>query len=251
MLAACMMSCSSDDPEVTPDPIKEVYTWTTDAGLKACDHILFDEKDNSENPDGVQIGNGDAEFVFTGKQTLKKGTYLLKGWVYIADGAQLTIEPGTIIKGDKQTKAALIAERGGKLIAKGTATEPIVFTSEEQPGSRKPGDWGGIILCGKAKNNQQEMQIEGGPRSKHGGSDDNDNSGILSYVRIEFAGYPFQTDQEINGLTLGSVGSATQIDHIQISYSNDDSFEWFGGTVNCKYLVAYHGWDDDFDTDNG
>ena len=251
MLAACMMSCSSDDPEVTPDPIKEVYTWTTDAGLKACDHILFDEKDNSENPDGVQIGNGDAEFVFTGKQTLKKGTYLLKGWVYIADGAQLTIEPGTIIKGDKQTKAALIAERGGKLIAKGTATEPIVFTSEEQPGSRKPGDWGGIILCGKAKNNQQEMQIEGGPRSKHGGSDDNDNSGILSYVRIEFAGYPFQTDQEINGLTLGSVGSATQIDHVQISYSNDDSFEWFGGTVCCKYLVAYHGWDDDFDTDNG
>ena len=87
MLAACMMSCSSDDPEVTTDPIKEVYTWTTDAGLKACDHILFDEKDNSENPDGVQIGNGDAEFVFTGKQTLKKGTYLLKGWVYIADGA--------------------------------------------------------------------------------------------------------------------------------------------------------------------
>ena len=95
------------------------------------------------------------------------------------------------------------------------------------------------------------MQIEGGPRSKHGGSDDNDNSGILSYVRIEFAGYPFQTDQEINGLTLGSGGSATQIDHIQISYTNDDSFEWFGGTVCCKYLVAYHGWDDDFDTDNG
>ncbi|MGN0221362.1 MAG: hypothetical protein ACI4BA_04485, partial [Prevotella sp.] len=111
--------------------------------------------------------------------------------------------------------------------------------------------WGGIIICGKAKNNQTEMQIEGGPRTKHGGNDDADNSGVLSYVRIEFAGYPFQTDQEINGLTLGSVGSGTQIDHVQVSYSNDDSFEWFGGTVNCKYLVAFHGWDDDFDTDNG
>ncbi len=85
------------------------------------DHILFGT-DGKENANGTEIGNGDQEFVFTGKQTLKKGTYLLKGWVYIADGAELTIEPGTIIKGDKQTKAALIAERGGKLIAKGTAT---------------------------------------------------------------------------------------------------------------------------------
>ena len=89
------------------------------------------------------------------------------------------------------------------------------------------------------------------PRTKHGGADDADNSGALSYVRIEFAGYPFQKDKEINGLTLGSVGSGTEIDHVQVSYSNDDSFEWFGGTVNCKYLVAYKGWDDDFDTDNG
>ena len=256
-LAMCMVSCSddNDEPGKTPDPTPETptekYTWGTDGGLKSCDHILFSEVDNSENANGAQIGNGDAEFVFTGKQTLKKGTYLLKGWVYIANGAELTIEPGTVIKGDKQTKASLICERGGKLIAKGTATEPIVFTSEEAPGSRKPGDWGGIIICGKAKNNQSEMQIEGGSRTKHGGDNDADNSGVLSYVRIEFAGYPFQTDQEINGLTLGSVGSGTQIDHVQVSYSNDDSYEWFGGTVNCKYLVAFHGWDDDFDTDNG
>ena len=251
--SAMLSSCSSDndDPTPSPNPGSEVaYKWTTNGGLKACDHILFGT-DDKENANGTQIGNGDQEFVFTGKQTLKKGTYLLKGWVYLADGAELTIEPGTIIKGDKQTKAALIAERGGKLIAKGTATEPIVFTSEEAAGSRKPGDWGGIILCGKAKNNQTEQQIEGGPRTKHGGADDADNSGALSYVRIEFAGYPFQKDKEINGLTLGSVGSGTEIDHVQVSYSNDDSFEWFGGTVNCKYLVAYKGWDDDFDTDNG
>ena len=246
--AALMGSCSNSDDSAPEAGV--VYKWTTDGGLKACDHVLF-STDGKEDPNGTEIGNGDAEFVFTGKQTLKKGTYLLKGWVYIAKGAELTIEPGTIIKGDKQTKAALIAERGGKLIAKGTVSEPIVFTSAQEAGSRKPGDWGGVILCGNARNNQTDMQIEGGPRTHHGGTDDADNSGVLSYVRIEFAGYPFQKDKEINGLTFGSVGSGTQIDHVQVSYSNDDSFEWFGGAVNCKYLVAYKGWDDDFDTDNG
>ncbi len=248
--SAIMSSCDSDDDNDDKETTTTSYVWSTDGGLKSCDHLLFSE-DGTENANGTQLGNGDQGFVFTGKQTLKKGTYTLKGWIYIADGAELTIEPGTVIKGDKQTKATMIVERGGKLIAQGTASAPIVFTSEAEPGNRKPGDWGGIILCGKAKNNQGEQQIEGGPRTKHGGSNDADNSGVLSYVRIEFAGYPYQKDKEINGLTLGSIGSGTQIDHVQVSYSNDDSFEWFGGTVNCKYLIAYKGWDDDFDTDNG
>ena len=237
--APVFTACDDDDDDTDTTP---EYNWSEDGGLKACDNILFNDN---------EIGNGDQEFVFKGTQTLAKGTYLLKGWVYIADGSTLTIEPGTIIKGDKQTKAALIVERGGKLIAQGTATEPIVFTSEEGAGSRKPGDWGGVILCGKAKNNQTEMQIEGGPRTKHGGDDDADNSGVVSYVRIEFAGYPFAADKEINGLTMGSVGSATKIDHVQVSYCNDDSYEWFGGIVNCDHLVAFRGWDDEFDTDNG
>ena len=249
-LTATLGSCSSNDDH-TPDPTPGVeYKWTTNEGLKACDHLLFGE-DGKDNAEGTVIGNGDQQLVFNGKQTLKKGVYTLKGWVYICDGAELTIEPGTVIKGDKATKAALIVERGGKLIAQGTADAPIVFTSAQAAGQRRPGDWGGVIICGKAKNNQGEMQIEGGPRTKHGGNDDADNSGVLSFVRIEFAGYPFKADQEINGLTLGSVGSGTKIDHVQVSYSNDDSFEWFGGAVNCKYLVAYKGWDDDFDTDNG
>lgn len=252
-LAATLAACSNNDDPVVPSPDQPgsstTYTWTKDGGLNACDHILF--SNGKEDANGTEIGNGDKEFVFTGKQTLKKGTYLLKGWVYIANGAELTIEPGTVIKGDKSTQASLIAERGGKLIAQGSADQPIVFTSAQAAGERKPGDWGGIILCGKARNNQQEMQIEGGPRTKHGGYDDTDCSGVLSYVRIEFAGYPFRPDQEINGLTLGSVGSNTKVDHVQVSYSNDDSFEWFGGCVNCKYLIAYKGWDDDFDTDNG
>jgi hypothetical protein len=251
MLILCavtvLIGCEKDTKE--KESTETAYKWSTDGGIKSCDHILF--TNGQEDHEGKEIGDGDQEFVFTGKQTLKKGTYLLKGWVYIGNGAELTIAPGSVIKGDKITKAALIAERGGKLIARGTATEPIVFTSAQPAGSRKPGDWGGIILCGKAPNNQQEMQIEGGPRTKHGGNIENDNSGILSYVRIEFAGYPFEKDKEINGLTMGSVGSGTQIDHIQVSYTNDDSFEWFGGRVNCQYLIAYKGWDDDFDTDNG
>lgn len=264
MTALCFTACSDDDDDdavVSSDTTDDdedsteettTATWTTDGGLDACDHILFTADGNDNVSDsGTQIGNGDAEFVFTGTQTLAEGTYLLKGWVYIADGATLTIEPGTIIKGDKDTQAALIVEPGGKLYAQGSADAPIVFTSNQDAGSRKPGDWGGLIVCGNAYNNQTEMQIEGGPRTKHGGSDDSDDSGVLSYVRIEFAGYPFQTDKEINGLTFGSVGSGTTVDHVQVSYSNDDSFEWFGGAVDCKYLIAYKGWDDDFDTDNG
>ena len=248
-LCAALSSCGNDDPAPTPGG-DTAYSWTTNGGLPACNRILFNE-DGSENADGHVIGNGDQEIVFTGHQTIKKGTYTLKGWVYVADGAELTIEPGTIIKGDKGTKAALIVERGGKLIARGTESQPIVFTSAQPAGSRRPGDWGGVIICGRAHNNQTEMQIEGGPRTRHGGDNDADNSGVLSYVRIEFAGYPFKADQEINGLTLGSVGSGTTIDHVQVSFSNDDSFEWFGGSVNCRYLVAFKGWDDDFDTDNG
>ncbi len=244
---AALTSCSDDNNPgtITPDPNanNQVDPTEKDGGISVI-------KGDNLGVNGV-IGSGEQEVAFHGNTTLKKGTYLLKGWVYVADGATLTIEPGTVIKGDKQTKAALIVERGGKLIAKGTQNAPIVFTSEEAPGERRPGDWGGVILCGKAKHNAGEAQIEGGPRTKHGGSDDNDNSGVLQYVRIEFAGYPFKKDQEINGLTLGSVGAGTTIDHIQVSYSNDDSYEWFGGKVNCKYLIAYKGWDDDFDTDNG
>lgn len=247
-MSMTFMSCSDNDEPNSGT----AYKWSTDGGFKACDHILF-TNDGKEAPKGTVIGNGDQNFVFKGTQTLERGTYTLKGWVYVADGSTLTIPAGTVVKGDKETKAAIIVEPGGKLIANGTATEPIVFTSEAAAGSRKPGDWGGVILCGKAPNNNGVLaqQIEGGPRTKHGGNDAKDNSGSLQYVRIEFAGYPFEKDKEINGLTLGSVGSGTTIDHVQVSYSNDDSFEWFGGTVNCKHIIAFRGWDDDFDTDNG
>ncbi len=179
--------------------------------------------------------------------------YILDGWVYVKDGATLTIEAGTVIKGKSGTKASLIVERGGKIMAEGTALKPIVFTSDKAAGSRTAGDWGGIIICGKAPINPTggEAEIEGGVGSKYGGTNPADNSGILKYVRIEYAGYAFAPDKEINGLTLGGVGNGTQIDYVQVSFSNDDSYEWFGGTVNCKHLIAFSGLDDEFDTDYG
>ncbi len=179
--------------------------------------------------------------------------YLLKGFVYVTNGATLTIEAGTVIKGDKTTMGTLIIEQGGKIMAEGTAAKPIVFTSNAPVNFRNRGDWGGLIICGKAPINVSggTAQIEGGPRSTYGGTDVADNSGILKYVRVEYAGYPFQPDKEINGITFGGVGNGTTVDYVQVSYSNDDSYEFFGGTVNCKHLIAVSGLDDDFDTDYG
>ena len=196
----------------------------------------------------VNAGNITTNTVWT-----KNNVYLLNGWVYVKSGATLTIEPGTVIRGDKTNKASLIIEQGAKLIANGTVSEPIVFTSNQPAGGRGYGDWGGVILCGKAPINQTggTAIIEGGVGSTYGGTDAADNSGSLQYVRIEFAGIAFALNNEINGLTCGGVGSGTTIDYVQVSYSGDDSFEWFGGTVNCKHLIAYRGWDDEFDTDNG
>lgn len=189
--------------------------------------------------------------------------YLLKGFVYVTKGATLTIEPGTIIMGDKQTKGTLTITRGSKIDAEGTADKPVVFTSAVDAGARREGDWGGVILLGKAPINPDggEAKIEGGltPTNAsdeksyiwYGGNNANDNSGTLKYVRIEFAGIAFSPDNEINGLTFGGVGAGTTISYVQVYRSGDDAFEWFGGAVNCDHLVAAYTWDDDFDTDFG
>ena len=188
--------------------------------------------------------------------TTWSGVIRLENKIYVKNNATLTILPGTIIRGDKLTQGTLIVTRGAKINANGTASNPVVFTSNEAAGTRLPGDWGGLVILGLAKNNQPGgvANIEGivpTTDTQFGGNFDNDNSGSLTYVRIEFAGIALEPNKEINGLTCGSVGSATVIDYVQVTSSGDDSFEWFGGTVNCKHLIAYRGLDDDFDTDYG
>ena len=178
--------------------------------------------------------------------------WTLKGYVYVTDGAKLIIQPGTTIISDIAEKGALCIERGAQIIAEGTATKPIIFTSGKAVGERSPGDWGGIIILGKAKTNRSsEPTIEGGIGRAFGGTNDADNSGVLKYVRIEYAGIAAMPNSEINALTLGGVGSGTIIENVQTVYANDDAFEFFGGTVNAKNLYAYATADDDFDFDFG
>ena len=196
------------------------------------------------------------------KDTVLKAinTYILKGLVYMTNNATMTIEAGTTIKGDIITVGGLVVTRGAKIVAQGSVDKPIVFTSNSA--TPRSGDWAGIVLLGKAPTNSSFNgtaglgEIEGGINDAagnglYGGADAADNSGVLSYVRIEYAGYAFLPDKEINSLTMGGVGNGTQIDHVQVTYAKDDAYEWFGGTVNCKYLIAYKTQDDDFDTDNG
>jgi hypothetical protein len=178
--------------------------------------------------------------------------WTLKGYVYVTDGAKLIIQPGTTIISDISEKGALCIERGAQIIAEGTATKPIVFTSGRPVGERTPGDWGGIVILGRAKTNRtSEPTIEGGIGRPFGGTNDLDNSGVLKYVRIEYAGIAAMPNSEINALTLGGVGSGTIIDNVQTIYANDDAFEFFGGTVNARNLYAFATADDDFDFDFG
>ena len=190
--------------------------------------------------------------------------YKLEGFVRVGEEAvfgtvtktgTLTIAPGTLIVGDRASKGTLVIQRGSKIIANGTATQPIIFTSERNPSEREPGDWGGLVICGNAitnrPNTQADRELEGGYGAFYGGTNDADNSGSLKYVRVEFAGIAVQPDREINSFTFGGVGVGTTLEYLQASFGLDDSFEWFGGNVNAKYLVAYKGLDDDFDVDHG
>ncbi len=189
----------------------------------------------------------------------KNNTYLLIGEILVK-GATLTIQPGTIVKADKNTISRLVITTTGKIYAQGTAQEPIIFTSNQAAGNRNRGDWGGISIAGNAPlntvdagNNPIQKVFECGtaPDYAYGGNNPDDSSGVLSYVRIEYAGYSCGTNTELNSLSLGGVGRKTKLDHIFISNSLDDAFELWGGNVNLHHIVAYNTRDDDFDTDNG
>ncbi len=187
-------------------------------------------------------------------RTLSADTcYVLTG-LYIVDSTYtLTIEPGTIVKGD--TGSALLIARGAKIEAAGEPFNPIVFTSRQPAGARAAGDWGGVLIAGNGVINQGTATLEGGifPSgvSEYGGADDTDDSGTITYARIEFAGFQFAPGDETNGLTMGGVGSTTEIHHVQVSYGFDDSFEWFGGNSDHTHLICMAGSDDQLDSDFG
>ncbi|MGB4774851.1 MAG: hypothetical protein WBP45_06750 [Daejeonella sp.] len=208
-----------------------------------------EEPDPVKTPKQAEVLSGE---ITASKVLTADRVWVLNGFVVVKNNAILTIEPGTVIKGGVGQKGALIIDKGSKIMADGTKDKPIVFTSGKAAGSRGPGDWGGILLVGRAPTNRSTpVQVEGGVGITYGTDNiPDDNSGILRYVRIEYAGIG-TNDSEINALTLYAIGSGTILDNIQTSYANDDAFEFFGGTVKATNLVAYATADDDFDFDFG
>lgn len=211
----------------------------------------------------------DANSIITTTHLTNDKVWLIDGVSYVAPGQTLTIDPGTVLipgaaktyndpsYGPQTIKGVLVVTKGGKLIANGDPSAPIVFTSPNATG-RAAGQGASVVILGDAPTNKTNPRIEGIPdplpasvNVNYGGSNPSDNSGSLQYVRIEFPGYKIIEGNEINGLTLGGVGSGTTLSNIQVSWSADDAFEFFGGTVNADHLIALSNDDDDFDFDFG
>lgn len=223
--------------------------------------VACKKSDDQPNPGGGNPGGGGPDasgtypvrgVITTDQHWTKDKVYRLRGYVYVSNGATVTIDPGTKIVSNKDSAGVLVIYRTAKINATGTAAEPIVFTSNET--DKKPGDLGGLIIVGQARGNANHVVIEGGvdPQfSVFGGTNDADNSGTLKYVRIEYAGKAVAPNDEVNGLSLYGVGSGTTLDYIQVVRGLDDAFEFFGGKVNAKHLIAYNCADDDFDMDDG
>ena len=213
---------------------------------------------------GIKAADVDVSGTLTGTVNwTKDNNYYLDGYVYVADGAVLNIEPGTVVRGyagSVENASALIVKRGGKINAIGTVDEPVIFTSEADQDLTRPntfrGEWGGVIILGRGthSNLTDDNGIEGVPSSEeayYGGNIKDDNSGTLRYVSIRHAGVELAADEEINGLTLGAVGSGTTIEFVEVTSNDDDGVEFFGGSVNCRYMIVTDCADESYDTDEG
>ena len=176
--------------------------------------------------------------------------YLLRDAVFVTEGVTLTIEPGVTLYGENATNGTLIVSQGGKIMANGTADAPIVMTSDAAIGERGRGQWGGLIINGKAPTNQGVTAGEG-DTGDFGGDDPTDSSGVLRYVRVEYAGIEFSPDNELNGIAFQGVGSGTVVEYVQVHMNQDDGIEMFGGTVNIKYALVTGARDDSFDWTDG
>jgi len=244
LTASLLFSCdfgTNDDDD--PEPAKyEGMALLTDESIQAGDDVTLDAD----------------------------STYVIEGFVFVEDGATLTIPAGTVLKGAPGAgleSSALIIARGGKIMAQGTKEKPIIFTALQDDvsdpsdiGGNSRGLWGGVIILGKSNTNRpgSENQIEGidqdDPRGLYGGGSsvkEDDNSGVFTYVSIRYGGTNIGENNEINGLTMGAVGSGTKIEYVEVVNNADDGFEWFGGSVNTKYLLALGAGDDSFDWDEG
>jgi hypothetical protein len=242
------------DSDVTAD---ETYSYrvaaTNDAGTGSFSSTA------TVSPGGggelVDTLTGD----ITADTTLTADTrWILSGYVKVQSGATITVEPGTTVVGDTAVAgSSLWILRGAQIDAQGTAIEPIVFTSGQPEGSRAPGDWGGILIIGNGIINRSGDVLTEGPQGVtelySGGTDNTDGSGTLRYVRIEFAGYDVSggNGQELNSLSLYAVGAGTTLEFVQSLAGLDDSFEWWGGAVDSRYLVSYEAGDEHFDWTEG
>ncbi len=232
-------------------------------GVALAAVTLFSACNDDDDPTGPPPAPGVAVINanITANRTLFSDTvYTISGFVQVTNGATLTVQPGTRIEGDFNTVgSSLFITRGARINANGTAANPIVFTSSRPVGQRQAGDWGGLILIGNGIINRTgSVVLEGtgtgasNPAQEYSnGSNNADNSGTLRYVRVEFAGYGTAADQELNTFTFAAVGSGTTLEYLQALYGLDDSFEWFGGAVDAKYLVSYEAGDDHFDMAEG
>jgi hypothetical protein len=187
--------------------------------------------------------------VFTSDVTLTNDVFwVLRGTVFFRQPARLFVQAGTTIVGELATRGTLVIDRGAQIIADGTREQPIVFTSDQRSDERTRGDWGGLILNGRAPVNSPTGVFEGeGDTGEYGGTNPDDNSGILRFVRVEFAGIEFSPDNELNGIAFQGVGRGTIVDHVQVSFNKDDGIEMFGGTVEIKHAVLTNCGDDSID----
>ncbi len=268
---------TSPEAGATTGDVVVTFTAGDEDGAASVTLTVTDNSDQSSNATALLNVSNEITVTanITANTTWRAGNvYILGGRIAVVDGVTLTIEPGTIVKGQTGAGAnstALIIARGGKLMAEGTAELPIIFTAvndELSPedvaagnfgspnlSSETNAQWGGLIVLGKARISASaaEVQIEGIPTSDtnglYGGTDDEDNSGVLKYISIRHGGTEIGAGNEINGLTLGAVGSGTVIENIEVVSNLDDGIEWFGGTVNVKNVVVWNSDDDGIDTD--
>ncbi len=208
------------------------------------------DKDDDNDDDAEQFDPNDFKGELdSGILTLDETrTYNLTGLFYVNDGAELVIPGGTRIEATGGTSAAIIVKQGGKIFVNGTADEPVVMTSGLN--EKNAGDWGGLVICGRATCNSGGGMSEVGD-SPYGGDIDNDDSGSISYLRIEYSGAAFNSEKEYNGFSLFGVGSGTTIEYVQMYMGADDGVEFYGGTVHANYIVSTHNEDDQFDWTQG